>query len=140
MDPIDILKKYEKIVYLILIFLFAVIVAFSIGELVFLLFGALFVNSPGLLEDNELLGLIGYFLLVLIGVEILATISVFIKDNVIHVETVIVVAIIAIARGVILFEPSSPGANALNMFGTAAIIIALCSGYYLLKKGGIQNQ
>jgi uncharacterized membrane protein (DUF373 family) len=139
MDPSDILKKYEKIVYLILIFLFAVIVAFSIGELVFLLFGALFVNTPGLLVDNELLGIIGYFLLVLIGVEILATISVFIKDNVIHVETVIIVAIIAIARGVILFEPSSPGANALNMFGTAAIIIALCSGYYLLKKGGVGN-
>jgi uncharacterized membrane protein (DUF373 family) len=139
MDPLDILKKYEKIVYLILIFLFAVIVAFSIGELVILLFAALFVNTPGLLVDNEILGIIGYFLLVLIGVELLATISVFIKDNVIHVETVIIVAIIAIARGVILFEPSSPGANALNMFGTAAIIIALCSGYYLLKKGGIRN-
>jgi uncharacterized membrane protein (DUF373 family) len=139
MDPADILKKYEKIVYLILIFLFAVIVAFSLAELVRILFVALFLHTPGLLVDKELLEIIGYFLLVLIAVEILSTISVYIRDNTIHVEAVIIVAIIAIARGVILFEPNSPSANALNMFGTAAIIIALCSGYYLLRKGGTSH-
>ena len=139
MDPADLLKKYEKIVYLILIFLFAVIVAFSLAELVSILFVSLFVDTPGLLVDKELLAIIGYFLLVLIAVEILTTISVYIKENAIHVETVIVVAIIAITREVILFEPNAPSANALNMFGTAAIIITLCSGYYLLKKSGICN-
>ncbi len=139
MDPADILKKYERIVYLILIFLFAVIVAFSILELAAILFAALVLESPGFLLDRELLVIIGYFLLVLIGVEILATISTYIKENTIHVEAVIIVAIIAITRGVILFEPNSAGSNALNMFGTAALVLALCAGYYLLKKGGINN-
>ena len=103
------------------------------------MYDALVANTPLLLESRELLTIIGYFLLVLIAVEILATISVYAKESVIHVETVIIVAIIAIVRGVILFEPNNAGANALNMFGTAAIIIALCSGYYFLKKSGIGN-
>ena len=140
MEPGAILEKYERFIYYILIILFGVIVAFSIGELIYLTFGALVVNTPGLLESREILELIGYFLLVLISVELLATISIYIKENVIHVETIIIVAIIAITRGVILFEPTSPGTNALNMFGTAAIIFALCSGYYFLNKGGIRNQ
>ena len=46
------------------------------------------------------------------------------------------IAIIAIVRGVILLDP--PSMNALNIFGTAAIIFALCSGYYFLKKGRAQ--
>jgi|SRR5208337_2955178 len=137
MDATDILKKYEKIVYLILIILFAIIVAFSIGELVYILYGALFVNTPFLLENHELLNIFGYFLLVLIGVELLATISAYINEKVIHVEIVIEIAIIAVARGVILLDAGT--ANPLNMFGTAAIIFVLCSGYYLLKKGGIGN-
>ena len=139
MDLSDILKKYERIVYLILIILFAVIVSFSIVQLVVITFSALFVNSPGLLVDKELLEIIGYFLLVLIGVELLATISVYMKENVIHVETVITVAIIAISRTVILLEPGSTSTNALNMLATAAIIISLCSGYYLVKKAGARN-
>jgi len=137
MDLTDILKKYEKIVYLILIALFAIIVASSIGELAYILYVALFVNTPFLLQNHELLDIFGYFLLVLIGVELLATISAYINEKVIHVEIVIEIAIIAVARGVILLDAAT--ANPLNMFGTAAIIFVLCSGYYLLKKGGIGN-
>jgi uncharacterized membrane protein (DUF373 family) len=135
MEPNDILRKYEKIVYLILIFLFGVIVACSVAELIYILFVALVLNSPLLLENHELVGIFGYFLLVLIGVELLKTISAYINEEGIHVEIVIIIAIIAIARGIILIEPGT--ANALNMLGTAAIIFALCSGYYFLKKGGI---
>jgi uncharacterized membrane protein (DUF373 family) len=137
MDPNELLKKYQRIVYMILIFLFAIIVAFSIGELIFLLFDSLVFNTPLLLENRELLNIFGYFLLVLIGVELLGTIGAYIDEKVIHVEIVIIIAIIAIVRSVILLEPGT--ASAANMFGSAAIIFALCSGYYFLKRGGVRN-
>ncbi|MGP8084812.1 MAG: phosphate-starvation-inducible PsiE family protein, partial [Methanoregula sp.] len=85
MDASDILKKYERFVYLVLIILFAVIVTCSIGELVYIVYLNLFVQTPLLLENSELLGIFGYFLLVLIGVELLATISAYINEKVIHV-------------------------------------------------------
>ena len=138
MDPNEVLKKYQKIVYLILIFLFAIIVAFSIGQLIVVLFDSLVLNTPFLLENRELLNLFGYFLLVLIGVELLATIAAYLNENVIHVEVVIIIAIIAVVRGVILVEPGT--ANPLNLVGTAAIIFALCTGYYFLRKGGVTNE
>jgi len=137
MDANLLLKKYQTAVYMILISLFAIIVAFSIGELIYILVQSLFINSPLLLENNELLGLFSYFLLVLIGVELLATIAAYINEKEVHVEIVIMIAIIAIVRQVILIEPSST--EALTMFGIAAVILALCSGYYFLKKAGISS-
>jgi uncharacterized membrane protein (DUF373 family) len=137
MDINDLLKLYFKIIYIILIVLFAVIVTLAVCYLAYLVYDALLHNSPALLESHELLDLFGYFLLVLIGVELLATLSAYLDEKVIHVEIVVVVAIIAIARGVILWEPVTM--EPLIMFGTAAVIFALCSGYYFLKKGGIQN-
>jgi len=138
MDAGTILKKYETIVYYILITLFAIIVACSLGELIYILYEALFVNSPLLLENSELLGIFGYFLLVLIGVELLATVVAYINEKVIHVEVVIMIAIIAIARSVILLD--TVNTEPLDMFGIAAIILALCAGYFFLKKGGLSRQ
>ena len=137
MDTSTILKKYETIVYYILITLFAIIVTCSLGELIYILYQALFINSPLLLENNELLGLFGYFLLVLIGAELLATVIAYIDEKVIHVEVVIMIAIIAMARSVILLDTGS--ADPMDLFGIAAIIIALCAGYFFLKRGGLRS-
>jgi len=138
MDASDLLKKYQRVVYFVLIALFAIIVTCSIGELVYIVYINLFVQTPLFLENSELLGIFGYFLLVLIGVELLATVAAYINEKVIHVEVVILIAIIAIARGVILLDPVNT--DAMSMFGIAAIIIALCAGYYFLKKGGLASQ
>ena len=135
MDASVILKIYEKLIYFILIILFSVIVAFSVGELVYIVYTSLFVNSPLLLENQELLGIFGYFLLVLIGVELLATVSAYINEKVVHVEVVMLIAIISVVRGVILVDPSK--LDGPELIGVAAIIITLCAGYYLLKKGGL---
>jgi uncharacterized membrane protein (DUF373 family) len=47
--------------------------------------------------------LIDLFLKIIIGVELLETIKGFLKDNILHVELVILVAIIAISRKVIVW-------------------------------------
>jgi uncharacterized membrane protein (DUF373 family) len=137
MDVLPLMKSYEKLVYFILIITFSVIVAFSILELIYLVAYDLIWDTPLLLENNELLTIFGYFLLVLIGVELLTTIIAYVNTKVIHVEIVIMVAIIAIVRGVILLDTNK--INALNMFGLAAIIFTLCSGYYFLRKGGLSH-
>lgn len=137
MDFNDLLKKYQRIIYMILIILFAVIVTFSVIQLIILVFNTVVIDTPYVFENHELLDLFGYFLLVLIGVELLASIAAYINEKVIHVEIVVVIAIIAIVRGVILLEPGKM--DALVMFAIAAIIFALCSGYYFLKRGGIRN-
>lgn len=93
------------------------------------------ITTDGFLINLEgLMNLFGTFLLVLIGIELLDTIKVYFKRHVIHVEVVMLVAIIAIARKVIVmdFEKYS----GLEIIGVSSIILALAGGYYLIKKTG----
>ncbi|MCK7532656.1 MAG: phosphate-starvation-inducible PsiE family protein [Marinilabiliales bacterium] len=56
-------------------------------------------------NSRELIAILGAFLLVLIGVELLDTIKAYFKENSIHVEIVVLLAVIAVARKVILLDP-----------------------------------
>jgi uncharacterized membrane protein (DUF373 family) len=116
--------------------LLSAVILFSILELILLLVQGLF-NMPAYrLENKEILEIFGYFLLILIGIELMDTIKAYIMENRIHVEIILLVAIIAIARKVILLDPVYEGIDGLILIGIGVIIIALCAGYYLVKKGG----
>ena len=84
-----------------------------------------------LLDVSVLLDLFGAFLLVMIGVELLDTVKIYLTKKTIHVEVVLLVGIIAIARKVVILEPK--GMDPLTLIGIAAIIFALTFGYYFVK-------
>jgi len=85
-----------------------------------------------LLDINELLDIFGMFLLVLIGIELLGTIKTYLGESKFHLEVVLMVAMIAIARKVIILDIKE--LSSLTLIGIAAIIIALSIGYYLVKS------
>src|ERR1700751_5174841 len=89
--------------------------------------------APGfLIRVQGLLEIFGYFLLVLIGVELLETLKAYLKKDVIHVRVVLEVALIAMARKVIIEEPNSvPG---LALFGIATLILALGIAFYFERQ------
>ena len=87
-----------------------------------------------IIDLDNLMKVFGVFLLVVIGIELLDTIKVYFKKNVIHVEVVMLVAIIAIARKIIVMDFDVYGGT--EIIGIAAIMIALAAGYYLIKKTG----
>jgi len=135
---LDYIRKFEKIMYVALIILLGGVVIFSIVELLWLLWAALADVSPFRLAQDELLGIFGFFLLVVIGIELLDTLKAYLRENVIHVEIVILVAVIAIARKVIILDPSFSEASAVSegimMAGMGVIIVGLGIAYYLIKK------
>ena len=79
------------------------------------------------------MGFFGSILLVLIGVELLETFKAFRLNRSASVLTVLMVAIIAMARKIIIVELADSSSN-VNLVGVAAIIIALSAGYYLVMK------
>ena len=85
-----------------------------------------------LLDADELLDLFGRFLLVLIGIELLGTIKLFLRGESIHVEVILTVSLIAIARKVIILEPKE--LDGISLIGTAAIILALGLSYFLVAR------
>ena len=136
---IELVNKFEKGVYAVLMALLMVVLIGSLIDLVWLLYGALWIDSPGLLESRELIAVLGAFLLVLIGVELLDTIKAYFRENTIHVEIVVLLAIIAIARKVILLDPTGMTAFefGFELMGIGVIVVGLGAGYYLIKKAGI---
>jgi uncharacterized membrane protein (DUF373 family) len=86
-----------------------------------------------ILSVNDLLDIFGLFMLVLIGIELLETImKTYLTQGQPHYEVVLSVAIIAIARKVIILDFKVVGNETL--IGIALIILALTAGYYLMKK------
>jgi uncharacterized membrane protein (DUF373 family) len=128
------LKNVEKSVIIALICMMTLVVILATLELGWIIIKDIFTEPMFLLEIDELLDIFGLFMLVLIGIELLETIiKTYLTENVIRVEVVLVVAIIAIARKVIILDVKDLSGTVL--LGIAAIILSLCAGHYLIKRG-----
>jgi uncharacterized membrane protein (DUF373 family) len=143
MNIVDPVNKFEKIVYAALMAILIVVLVVSLYDLVIAVFKGITSLSTGdipqYLDVNEFIALLGGFLLVLIAVELLDTIKAYFTENTIHVEIVILLAIIAVARKVLLLNTSGPSTIAfdLELIGIGILVAGLGAGYYLIKKGGI---
>ena len=62
------------------------------------------------------------------------TVKMYLTEPVIHVEVVFLVAMIAVGRHII--EIDYAHVQPLTLFGTAALVVALAAGYYMLKRSG----
>lgn len=87
-----------------------------------------------LLDLQKLMDLFGVFLLVLIGIELLDTIKVYLRRNVVHVEVVVLVGIIAIARKVVVMKIEELSGS--TIIGLGVLVVALALAYYLIKRVG----
>lgn len=134
----EFLKKFEKLILIVLVFMMAIVVFLSTLELGWILIQDIATPPVLLLEIDELLDLFGIFLLVLIGIELLETIKTYFVERVIHGEVVLEVAMIAIARKVIILDVKE--LPSLTLLGIAAIIITLSVGYWLVKRGTKEKQ
>jgi uncharacterized membrane protein (DUF373 family) len=86
-----------------------------------------------IISVDQLLELFGLFMLVIIGIELLETImKTYLTQGIPHYEVVLSVAIIAIARKVIILDVKET--SSLSLVGIASIILALTVGYYFMKK------
>jgi len=128
---LDILKKFEKVITTTLVVLMAIVVLMATIELGWIIVKDIITPPVFLLDIPELLDIFGLFLLVLIGVELLETIKAYIKDNVVHIDVVLTVAMIAIARKVIILDVKE--LPSMTLVGIAAIIVSLAAAKYYYR-------
>jgi uncharacterized membrane protein (DUF373 family) len=130
---LDVLRKFEQVILVALVLMMSVVVFLSTVELGWIILRDIVTPPVVLLDIDELLDVFGFFLLVLIGIELLETIKTYFVEHVIHAEVVIEVAMIAIARKVIIFDVKE--LPSLTLLGIAAIIITLAVAYWVVKRG-----
>jgi uncharacterized membrane protein (DUF373 family) len=128
---LKVIEMFERVINVSLLVMLAIVVLLATIDLGWIILKDILTPPVLLLEVDELLELFGAFLLVLIGVELLDTIKIYITKKTIHVEVVLLVGIVAIARKVVILEPKKM--DALTLIGIAAIIFALTFGYYFVK-------
>lgn len=130
LNIVDLLKNFERVVILALAILMSFIILLSTIDLTIAISKNILKNSF-LIEPTDLLSLFGLFLFVLIGIELLNTIKAYIMENEIHVQVVLMAALIAVARKVIVLDIRE--LSPLTLFGLGFIIIALSAGIYIVK-------
>jgi len=129
-SSIHIAKKWMSFVVLILM---TIIVAVAIVELGIILYLDIFDPTDDVLflEIDEIFRIFGFFFIILIGFELVETIEMYFKNNVIHAEVVLLVAVIAVARKVILLDLEKY--DPLAIIGLGIIILALGGCYWFIK-------
>jgi uncharacterized membrane protein (DUF373 family) len=127
-----VLAIIQKFIVFALATMLGVVVVLSTIHLGVLIAQEVWAPPRFLIRVQGLLEIFGYFLLVLIGVELLETLKAYLKKDVIHVRVVLEVALIAMARKVIIEEPN--GVPALTLLGIAALILALGIAFYFERQ------
>jgi uncharacterized membrane protein (DUF373 family) len=126
------LARIQKLTVVAIAVMLALVMVLSTAHLGVLIAHEIWAPPRFLIPVQGLLEIFGYFLLVLIGVELLETLRAYLKKDVIHVRVVLEVALIAIARKVITEEPNTE--PSLAVFGIAALILALGIAFYFERQ------
>ena len=126
------ITKLQAVIAGALMVLLILVIALSTVHLGVLIAEELWKQPRFLIPVQDLVDVFGYFLLVLIGVEVLETLKGYVKKTTLHTRLVLEVAMIAVARKVITTEPAA--VSSLTLFGIAALILALGVAFYLESR------
>jgi uncharacterized membrane protein (DUF373 family) len=127
-------EKFEQIVILILTGLIAIVIVFAVWNLALKIFHA--VIAPQSFDPTEysvFQAVFGAIFTVIIALEFKRSLLVVARrqENIVQVRTVILIALLAIVRKVMILDLAST--EALQLFALAAAILALGAVYWLVR-------
>lgn len=126
---LDYLKKLERLIVAALMLMMSAVILLSALELGWILVQDVISPPLMILEIDELLELFGFFLLVLIGIELLETIKNYYETGKIDLAVIFTVALIALSRKIIILEPEKY--DPLTLVGIGVLILGLVAGYWV---------
>ena len=136
-------ERFEHFIVFVLLAALMIVIFLGTGGLIWLIVSNLFekVTVTGFTDAKFTMPLLHEvftgFLMILIGLELMKTIMMYLDKHIIHVEVVLSVALIAIARHVIDLDLKET--PPLSLIGTGAIIFALAVGYFYFKKAELST-
>ena len=132
-DPlIRILHRIIRLAVKALAMLMVLIIVWGIFDVVWVLYQRLRTPPYYLLNISDILATFGAFIAVLIAIELFLNISLYLRDDIIHVKLVVATALMAICRKVIVFDFKELSAQ--YIYATAGVVVALGVTYWLVSK------
>ncbi|KAB7681181.1 phosphate-starvation-inducible E-like protein [Plesiomonas shigelloides] len=131
---VSITKTVKRWMSLVVLFLMVIIVLSSVIELSIVLFQEIFNSTDNVLflEIDELFKLFSFVFIILIGFELMETVEMYFKRNIVHAEVVLLVGVIAVSRKVILLDLDKY--DPVSIIGLGVIILSLGGCYFLIKR------
>lgn len=126
--PIALIERMVVAVLLIMLVITVLIGAIELGVIVY---EQILQPPVGLLSDGSMIEIFGFFLMVLLGLELLETVKAYMAEGALHVEVVMLVAIVAVSRKVVLLDKDKWAPE--MVVSIALVILGLSIGYYLVK-------
>lgn len=129
------MRKLNKVIrwgVKILALLMVLIIFWSIFDVAWVFLKRLRDPPFFVLKVNDILALFSAILVVLIAIEIFFNITLYLREDVIHVKLVVATALMAIARKVIVFDYKE--LNPQYIYASGAVVLALGITYWLLSK------
>lgn len=130
------LKQFEKYVFYFLIGMLALYIAVEVVTLCYFFFKDIFTVESGkylFFTKEEGQEILSPFFSILIALELIDTLKIYLKENVIKSQHIIVIGLIAISRKLLVIDFAH--GDAMINFGIAALLIGLALSYFLIKKG-----
>ena len=128
---LKIIHVIERLVAKVLSVALIIVIMVSIVDLLVILLNDLFDKQPFKFVNRTLIDIFGLFLNILIALELLENITAYLRKHILQVELVVVTALIAVARKVIIFDLSKYDQFHLASLGIA--IFALAASYGIIR-------
>lgn len=128
-------KKLEIIIHWsvrTLSILMVFVIVMGVLDVAWTLYQRLITPPLYILTINDMLATFGAFMAVLIAIEIFINITIYLRDNVIHVKIVMATALMAIARKVIIIDLEQ--IDVLYVFAIGCVVLAMSIGYWLIHQ------
>lgn len=117
----------------VLAVLMTFVIVMGVADVAWTLYGQLTTPPVMMLRGAEIMAAFGSFMAVLIAIEIFINITIYLRDDLIHIRIVMATALMAVARKVIIFDMESVEGSYL--WGLAAVVLAMSIGYWLVMGG-----
>lgn len=124
------LKKVIRFSVRLLAILMVFVIVMGVVDVGWTLYEKLVAAPKYILTISDMLATFGAFMAVLIAIEIFVNITIYLRDDVIHVKIVIATALMAIARKIIILDFSEIEPS--YVFAIAAVTLAMAVAYYLI--------
>ena len=129
---IKVFKYFERFLIWSILLVISIILILAFVDIIYEISLHLLKPPVFIIDSSGLMDLFSLFLLLLIGLELFETVRAYLKEDIVHVEFIILVAIIAISRKVIIWDFEKYSTE--ELLSLAGMILALGVTYFLIRK------
>jgi uncharacterized membrane protein (DUF373 family) len=129
---IKILRQIIHLAVRLLAILMTLVIIWGVIDVGWVLYKKLMAPPFMILSISDILATFGAFMAVLIAIEIFINITIYLREDVIHVKVVMATALMAIARKVIILDFEQISSD--YVWAAAGVALAMSIGYWLVVK------